>query len=92
MWSGERCFDVAARGISNETTIHAHAGMESKEENSIAARREAAERVGLFLSSAFLTAMPCWMARRMFYLRSHLDSEDLQKSHECFLAASRDQV
>jgi hypothetical protein len=58
----------------------------------IVARPEAVVRAGLLLSTAFLTAnaMPCWMARLVIYLRSHLDSENLQKSHECFLAASRE--
>lgn len=77
---------------SNETTIHAHVGMGSKEESWIVARQEAAATGGLLLSTVFLTAnaMPSWMALRVNFLRSHLDSENLQKSHGYFLAASRD--
>lgn len=91
VWSGERYFDVAGMVTSNETKVHAHVAMGSKEESSIAARRGAVVRAGRLLSTVFLTAnaMPCWMALRVMYLRSHLDSENLQKSHECFLAASR---
>lgn len=83
VWSGERCFDVVATVTSNETTVHAHVAMGSKEESSIVAQREAVVRAGLLLSAGFLTAnaMPCWMALCVIYLRSHLDSENLQKSH-----------
>lgn len=83
MWSGEKCCDVAATVTSNETTIHVRVGTGSKEESLIVAGPEAAVRGGSLLSLACLTAnaMPCWMALLGVYLRSHLDSEKLQKSH-----------
>lgn len=83
VWSGETCCDVAATVTSNETTIHVHVGTGSKGESWIVAGQEAAVRAGSLLSLDFLTtnAMPCWMALLGIYLRSHLDSEDLQKSH-----------
>ena len=64
VWSGERCFDVAATVTSNEMTVLAHVGMGSKEESSIAASSKVAEQAALCLLVGCLTrsAMPYLMA------------------------------